>query len=129
MYIGCLCKLQATTHFLYSVCANSRPPLYLLACANSRLVSTYIYLSYLFPSPTTIIWQLPALSPQHQVNTRPDPLQFYTLSTNTTLQPFSVPQAPPTSLLLPCNARSLCWPLTFLASLPARPCGFRRQWR
>ena len=74
MYIGCLCKLQATTHFLYSVCANSRPPLYLLACANSRLVSTYLYLSYLFPSPPTIIRQLPALSPQHQVNTRPDPL-------------------------------------------------------
>ena len=67
MYIGCLCKLQATTHFLYSVCANSRPPLYLLACANSRLVPTYIYLSYLFPSPTTIIRQLPAFSPQHQV--------------------------------------------------------------
>ena len=75
VYIGCLCKLQATTHFLYSVCANSRPPLYLLACANSRLVPTYIYLSYLFPSPTTIIRQLPAFSPQHQVNTRPDPLQ------------------------------------------------------
>ena len=74
MYIGCLCKLQATTHFLYSVCANSRPPLYLLACANSRLVSTYLFLSYLFPSPTTIIRQLPAFSPQHQVNTRPDPL-------------------------------------------------------
>ena len=79
MYIGCLCKLQVTTHFLYSVCANSRPPLYLLACANSRLVSTYLYLSYLFPSPITIIRQLPALSPQHQVNTRPDPLQHHKL--------------------------------------------------
>ena len=89
MYNGCLCKLQATTHFLYSVCANSRPPLYLLACANSRLVSTYIYLSYLFPSPTTIIRQLPALSPQHQVNTRPDPLHACTMNSGLSCSFFS----------------------------------------